>query len=58
MLEKNSTITAISFPQLTFWGDPFTKVDSWYLRRGASTYHRLFKWEKDINILRIDLPQF
>jgi len=43
-LEAHPEVTAVSFPMITFWGDPYTWVDSWYLRRGASTYHRLFKW--------------
>ncbi len=44
MLMADSTITAMSFDTLTFWGAPDYRVDSWYKRRGASIYHRLFKW--------------
>ena len=44
MLRHDPTITAVSFKTLTFWGAPEYIVDSWYLRRGADLYHRLFKW--------------
>ena len=44
MLHEDPTITAVSFPMITFWGGFDYWVDGWYLRRGASTYHRLFKW--------------
>jgi len=44
MLDQDPQITAVSFPMITFWGGMEYWVDGWYLRRGASTYHRLFKW--------------
>ncbi|HNY64283.1 MAG TPA: glycosyltransferase family A protein [Deltaproteobacteria bacterium] len=44
ILERNPTITAVSFHQITFWGGFDYLTDSWYLRQGAATYHRLFKW--------------
>lgn len=44
MLESDREIAAVSFKQITFWGSPEYKVDSWYLRGGADIYHRLFKW--------------
>lgn len=44
LLESNPQITAVSFPMITFWGGLSYWVDGWYLRRGASEYHRLFKW--------------
>lgn len=44
MFEQDSEITAVSFKQITFFGSPNYKVDSWYLRAGADVYHRLFKW--------------
>jgi len=47
MLDEDPTITAVSFPMITFWGGFDYWVDGWYLRRGASTYHRLFKWGAD-----------
>ncbi len=43
-LLADPTISAVTFPTLTFWGDPGVVADSWYLRRGAADYHRLFKW--------------
>ena len=44
MLRADPTITAVTFKQLTFWGGLGYTVDGWYLRRGATYYHRLFKW--------------
>ena len=44
MLMDNPGISAVSFNTLTFWGAPQYRVDSWHKRRGASEYHRLFKW--------------
>ncbi len=44
LLAADPSITAVSFNTITFWGAPDYLVDSWYLRRGAATYHRLFKW--------------
>lgn len=44
MLADDPEITAVSFRETTFWGDLETRVDGWYQRRGASEYHRLFKW--------------
>ena len=44
MLRADPSITAASFKTVTFWGAPDYTVDSWYLRRGAAAYHRLFKW--------------
>jgi len=44
MLKEQPSITAVSFKTMTFWGAPQYIVDSWYLRRGAAVYHRLFKW--------------
>ena len=44
LLVADPTISAVTFPTITFWGDPRLVADSWYLRRGAADYHRLFKW--------------
>ena len=44
ILKEQPAITAVSFKTMTFWGAPDYVVDSWYLRRGAAIYHRLFKW--------------
>jgi len=47
MLRHDPEITAVSFKQITFWGGFDYVCDSWYLRRGAAIYHRLFKWEPE-----------
>ncbi len=44
MLCDDPTITAVSFPTITFWGAPEYCVDSWFLRRGDYCFHRLFRW--------------
>lgn len=44
LLAANPSLSALSFDTITFWGAPDYYVDSWYLRRGAAEYHRLFKW--------------
>lgn len=44
MLRADPSITAMTFKQLTFWGGLGYLADGWYLRRGATFYHRLFKW--------------
>lgn len=44
LLHDDPTVSAVSFKTITFWGAPDYAVDSWYLRRGADVYHRLFKW--------------
>ncbi len=44
MLRDNPQITAVSFKQISFWGGFDYTVDSWYLRRDAEIYRRLFKW--------------
>lgn len=44
MLAADPSISAVTFKQTTFWGGLDYWVDGWYLRRGATYYHRLFKW--------------
>ncbi len=44
MLIADPSITTVSFDTTFFWGAPDYRVDSWYLRRGAAEFHRLFKW--------------
>ena len=44
LLREQPDITALSFNTLTFWGAPQYRVDSWYKRRGAVEFHRLFNW--------------
>ncbi|WP_145979839.1 glycosyltransferase family A protein [Chelatococcus daeguensis] len=43
-LKSDKNISTVTFKQITFWGSTGYAVDGWYLRRGASRYHRLFKW--------------
>jgi hypothetical protein len=51
MLTDDPQITALSFKQITFWGGFDYITDSWYLRRGAEIYHRLFKWNRNYSYL-------
>jgi hypothetical protein len=44
LLRADPTIDAATFDQITFWGGLGYRADGWYLRRGATYYHRLFKW--------------
>lgn len=44
MLADDPSITAVSFRQLTFWGDFNYLVDGWYLRLHGNSMHRLFRW--------------
>ena len=44
LLIEQPDITAVSFESVFFWAAPEYRVDSWYLRRGESEFHRLFKW--------------
>ena len=44
LLVEQPAITALSFESVFFWAAPDYRVDSWYLRRGAAEFHRLFKW--------------
>jgi len=45
MLRDDPSITAVSFRQITFFGDLPYVADGWYLRRGgAGVIPRVFKW--------------
>ena len=44
MLRDDTNISGMSFKTITLWGDFDYVVDGWYLRGGADTFHRLFKW--------------
>jgi hypothetical protein len=44
MLRRDPSIDTATFKQITFWGGLGYTTDGWYLRRGATYYHRLFKW--------------
>jgi len=56
MLKEDSSITAVTFPTYTFWGDIQYESDSWALRRGAKYYHRLFKWANGYKYLTHEPP--
>jgi hypothetical protein len=56
LLTENPEITAITFPTYTFWGDISYIADSFYLRRGAMYYHRLFKWSVKYRYLTHEPP--
>jgi hypothetical protein len=44
MLGRDSTISAVSFNLLAFWGGLDYVSDGWYRRRGRFQCHRLFRW--------------
>ena len=56
MLAEDHSITAVSFNTLTFWGALNYTVDSWMLRRGYATYHRLFKWGPGYQYIKHEPP--
>ena len=45
MLYTDTTITAITFPEIPFWGSFDYRCDGPYLRYHYSKFHRLFKWK-------------
>lgn len=47
MLKEAPEITAVTFKQITFWGGFDYITDGWYLKRGNTYCHRLFKWDKN-----------
>ena len=56
LLENDRSITTISFPQITFWGDINYSADSWALRRNKSGWHRIFKWGKGYKYITHEPP--
>lgn len=44
MLERDPSITSITFPEIPFWGWFDIYCDGPYLRMYYSQFHRLFKW--------------
>jgi hypothetical protein len=46
MLNADPTITAVTFPEIPFWGSFDYRCDGPYLRFHYSKFHRLFKWEE------------
>ena len=55
-IQADPRITAASFMQKTFWGDPGFWVDSWAVRRGPVQCHRLFKWGPGYTYLTHEPP--
>ena len=49
LLAGQPDITAVSFPQITFWGGFDYLSDGWYLRLGGNVFHRLFRWREGYN---------
>ena len=43
-LEQDPELAAVTFNQITFWGDLATRTDGFFLRRHANPYRRLFRW--------------
>lgn len=56
ILKKNPSITVVSFPSYTFWGDIQYESDSWALKRGLKYCHRIFKWSKGYKYLTHEPP--
>lgn len=56
ILKNNPSITAISFIQKSFWGDIHYISDSWFLRRGARSCHRIFKWGEGYRYITHEPP--
>ena len=56
MLQKDQSITAISFKQKSFWGDINYISDAVYLRRNCGGWHRIFKWNKNYKYLTHEPP--
>jgi hypothetical protein len=44
MLKQNPSITAVTFPFVSFWGDIIFRIEGWKFLRGGAFCHRLFKW--------------
>ena len=51
-IKAHPEISGISFEQITFWGGFDYVVDSWYLRGGGKTCHRVFRKEKGYAYVR------
>lgn len=56
MLTNDPSITAVTFPTYTFWGDIKYISESWALRRGARYYHRLFRWSPNYKYVTHEPP--
>jgi len=44
LLKQNPSITAVTFPFVSFWGDIIFRIEGWMFLRGGAFCHRLFKW--------------
>lgn len=44
LLKQNPSITAVTFPFVSFWGDIIFRIEGWMFLRGGAYCHRLFKW--------------
>lgn len=56
MLQNDCTITAVSFPTITFWGDLKYTCDCWRLQQGSKYCQRLFKWGKGYKYVTHEPP--
>lgn len=56
MLQKDPSITAVTFPTINFWGDIIFKINGWNLMRGKIYFHRLFKWGEGYRYLTHEPP--
>jgi hypothetical protein len=56
MLQKDRSITTISFKQKSFWGDINYISDAVYLRRNVGGWHRIFKWGRNYKYLTHEPP--
>lgn len=45
MLSQDSTISAVTFPELSFWGSKDVRCEGIILQLSYSRFHRLFKWK-------------
>jgi FkbM family methyltransferase len=44
LLKRDADVSAMSFEQISFWGDLCYKCDSTYLLKGGDVFHRLFRF--------------
>lgn len=56
LLQKDPTISSVSFKQKSFWGSIDYISDSIYLRKNEGGWHRIFKWNKNYKYLTHEPP--
>ena len=56
LLQKNPSISGITFPFTNFWGDSTYKIEGWKFLRGGSYCHRVFKWGPGFKYLTHEPP--